>query len=259
MADEMSGVTDPSQNQLQNLTMQRKRTKWWFFVWISLFGSMFTGYLAILAFFNTAKSGTESAVILPYLVFFLIAVFMQKSRLRELDNEIRETRFENELSANPIEPREVRAERLFRMNQYELRKYYDLNRNQNRIIVIIGISCILLGLGVVIFTLYLVNDGFQSARNGADVNGLEVWAKSIVAVVGAVGTILVNYVAAIFLKMHSAASTALGEFHARLVETHKLFLANVLASRIDDDAKRQDILGALAKAMTIDEQATTTQ
>ena len=105
-------------------------------------------------------------------------------------------------------------------------------------------------LGVVFFTLRLVSDGFAGATGAPAATSFDIWTKGIVAVVGAVGTILVNYVAAIFLKMHTAAATALGEFHERLVGTHRLFLANVLASRISDDTKRQDTLADLAKAIT---------
>ena len=266
MADELDETVERQKTYLEELVKQRARTFRWFIYWAGLCGAIFSVALiyyiaAILKSAGAQAPNADAAVATaldpniafgtaPYLVIFLIAALTRLARRRELNTEIHEIRFEVELSEHPITPREVRAERLFRMNQYELRKYYDLNRNQNRLIVGVGIICIFLGLGVVFVTLNLVSDGFAGRKSAEVVRNLDVWIKGIVAFVGAVGTILVNYVAAIFLKMHTEAATALGEFHARLVGTHRLFLANVLASRIDDDTKRQDTLAELAKTIS---------
>jgi hypothetical protein len=56
--------------------------------------------------------------------------------------------------------------------------------------------------------------------------------------IGAVGAILTNFVAAIYLRMNAATSENLAAFHSRLVETHELMLGNLLASRIDNDGQR---------------------
>jgi hypothetical protein len=56
----------------------------------------------------------------------------------------------------------------------------------------------------------------------------------------------VNYVAAIYLKMHADATSSLTAFHSRLVETQQTLLANLLASRIEDESKRWDTLSQLA-------------
>jgi hypothetical protein len=51
-------------------------------------------------------------------------------------------------------------------------------------------------------------------------------AKITTAALGAVGALLTNYVAAIYLKMNAAASENLASFHAKLAETHQLMLGN---------------------------------
>lgn len=71
-------------------------------------------------------------------------------------------------------------------------------------------------------------------------------AKIIVAIVGSVGSILVNYIAAIDLKMHASASTNLASFHTRLVETSQILLGNLLASRIENENKRWETLSQLS-------------
>ena len=70
--------------------------------------------------------------------------------------------------------------------------------------------------------------------------------KIITGVVGSVGSIMTNYIAAIYLKMHSTATGNLGAFHSRLVETHQLLFGNLLASRIEDDKVRWQTLSQLA-------------
>jgi hypothetical protein len=71
-------------------------------------------------------------------------------------------------------------------------------------------------------------------------------AQIITAVLGAVGAFLTNFVAAIYLKINASAMETLAAFHSRLVETHQALFGNLLASRIEDDGKRWDALGALA-------------
>jgi hypothetical protein len=94
--------------------------------------------------------------------------------------------------------------------------------------------------------------------SGAATSGFDVWTKGIVAVVGAVSGIMVNYVGAIYLKMYAQSVEAFGQFHGRLVRTHELFLANMLVTRIakeegplDKGIGRQALLGELAKDIAV--------
>jgi len=125
------------------------------------------------------------------------------------------------------------------MNQFQLKRYYDQNLSQSIWIFILGIAAILIGVGVIVYTLYLLKT--LPAKGWQD--------KAILGVVGVVGSLLTNYVAAIYLKMHSEATTSLVTFHSKLVGTNQLFLANLLSAMITDDNKRFDTLSKLSLAV----------
>ena len=178
---------------------------------------------------------------------------MSRSRLRTVEEEIQDIEFEKDLLRLQAIPAESRAEKLLRINQYQLRRYYDLNLSQSSWIFAVGILCILLGAGILGVTLYLV------ASPGAPVESAELDESSepqgepfefeekiVLGFLGAIGTILTEYVAAIYLKMHSSITESLVAFHSKLVSTNKLFLANLIASRINDDEKREDAFAKLA-------------
>jgi len=133
---------------------------------------------------------------------------------------------------------ESRAEKILRINQLQLRRYYDMNLSQNFWVFSLGVFCILLGVSVIALSLYLVL--------GA---GLATDTKIIVASLGGVGSILANFVAAIYLRMNTSASQNLAAFHSRLAETNQLLLANLLASRIQNDEQRWRTLAELARGL----------
>jgi hypothetical protein len=195
----------------------------------------------------------------PLWIFFLIlplyclvtmwTVLILRARTQSIKGEIQDIRFEEELLRSEATPEESRAEELLRTHQYQLRRYYDLNLSQSFWVFAVGIFCIFLGFVVISMTVYLIR-----------ISPTENWQeKVILGVVGAVGSLMTNYIAAIYLKMHSAISNSLTSFHSALASTHKLFLANLFTSRIDDQEKRWDALGklalAVAKSPTTDDKA----
>jgi hypothetical protein len=159
-----------------------------------------------------------------------------RSRLRDLDSELQQVDFQIDLFSFEVSKRETRAEKLLRVNDIQLRRYYDLNLSQNRWVFSLGVVCIALGAAIIGATMYIV---FQLPDK-------DDASKIITGVLGAVGAILTNFVAAIYLNMNKASSETLAAFHSRLVETHQLLLGNLLASRIEDNAKREDTLASLS-------------
>jgi hypothetical protein len=160
-------------------------------------------------------------------------------KTRAIEEALQDIEFEEELLRYETPPDESRAEELLRINQYQLRRYYDLNLSQNFWVFAVGILCILLGVIVVGVTILLIHRSPQAP-----------WQeKTVLGLVGAVGSLMANYVGAIYLKMHSAISGSLTTFHATLVSTHKLFLANLLVSRIADEKKRETALANLSLAV----------
>jgi hypothetical protein len=158
-------------------------------------------------------------------------------------SRIRELEFERYLQETNRSSDEKSAERLFFLNGSEIQRYYRLNLHQNTWIFCVGLICIGIGIAIIGATLYLVlvmieADGAQGTAN-----------KVIVAAIGAVGTLATNFVGAMYLKMHAEAAKALNDFHQRLVNSHALFLGNVLASRISNQTSREAAFRDMANAI----------
>jgi hypothetical protein len=160
-------------------------------------------------------------------------------RVRDVETELQDTDFRIDLLSYEVNKRETRAEKILRLNEIQLRRYYDLNLGQNRWVFALGMMCIILGVTIIGVTLYLV---IHVATNDK--------VQIITAVLGGVGALLTNFVAAIYLKMNTSATENLAAFHSRLVETYQLLFGNLLASRIEDDTKRWDTLAALSLRVT---------
>ena len=100
------------------------------------------------------------------------------------------------------------------------------------------------------YTMLSVTSHGTIGPSAAQESDIDTWTKGIAAGVGAISTIMVNVVAAIYLQMNSRASDALGQFHHRLVHTNQLFLANMIASRVDNNEQRLSLLTDMAKQIT---------
>jgi hypothetical protein len=159
-------------------------------------------------------------------------------------DELKRLEFECDLLQLQPDGSECRAEKMLGNNDSQLRAYYELNLAQCSKIFWVGILCLCGGIGVIAATLQAVKMSPDDGRT-----------QIIIGVIGAVGSVLINYVAAIFLKMHSEILTILKEFQSKLVDTQELYLANVLASRISDDATRLGALKDLSLAMVRREKA----
>ena len=156
----------------------------------------------------------------------------------EAEEEINRLEGEIELYSGP-DDYERRAQKLLRLNQDQLRRYYKQNLSQNSKVFAVGVCCIVLGIAVIGATLYALGR-----------IGPAAWQeKLIVGVVGAVGAILTNYVAAIYLKMHAAISASLTVFHSKLVESDRLYLANLLVAAIPGQERRCEAFAAISTAL----------
>ncbi|MCH5437731.1 MULTISPECIES: TRADD-N-associated membrane domain-containing protein [Bacillus cereus group] len=149
--------------------------------------------------------------------------------LQEIENEL-------DLLSISHSSLEARSEKLFKHHHLELKRYYDENLKQSSWIFIVGIVCIGIGFVIIGVTLYFL---IANSSN-------ELENKIIVASVGAIGAILSNFIALIYLKMHSEAVKSLTEFHNRFVNTHHFYFSNFLVSKIQNEEKREDALVELA-------------
>ncbi|PEW72920.1 hypothetical protein CN448_05760 [Bacillus cereus] len=181
----------------------------------------------------------------PFLLFvaliciYMVWDFLTRSLKRPSNEYITELQeIENELDLLSISHSslEERSEKLFKHHHLELKRYYDENLKQSSWIFVVGIACILIGFAIIGITLYFL---IANSSN-------ELENKIIVASVGAIGAILSNFIAVIYLKMHSEAVKSLTEFHNRFVNTHHFYFSNFLLSKIQNEDKREDALVELA-------------
>lgn len=224
------------QERKDQLRDRRRRVQMVHYASLSL-GSLFIIGIPIFIW-NTSVSSTLAPVLIAYMVMPISLLPITRNRLRDVEQDLKEVEFEIDLQQYQIGTAETRAEKILRLNDSQLQRYYNVNLNQNMWVFGLGVFCILLGVLVIAGTLYTVL-----------VFADTVETKIITGVLGAIGSLLTSYIAAIYLKMHSSASQHLGSFHARLVETHQTLLANLVASRIEDTKLREETLAKLSLGM----------
>ncbi|MFK8910311.1 hypothetical protein [Streptomyces sp. YS-3] len=172
--------------------------------------------------------------------FFLIAAgIYMLSEAREVSIEIDSIRDDRDLIEFKNQPVTVLAYKLFRVNQLEVKRHYSQTLSQGNVIFAVGIFCIVSGLAIVAVTLRLVSN----------TEATETSTKLITGGVGAVGGILANYIAYIFLRMFKETSTRLRAQQDRLVATHFLHFGNYLAARVDNAGLRDETLSCMAKVL----------
>lgn len=157
------------------------------------------------------------------------------SSMRHNEQRHQELDFQIDLLQSAVCEREARAEKVLRLHTALLHRYYDVNLRQNVWVFALGVFCILLGVSTIGVTLYLISQP-----------GISSQIRNITAILGAVGAVLTNFIAAIYLKMHAAAAINLGRFHARLCQTNQTLFGNLVASRISDDQTRWKTLSDIA-------------
>jgi hypothetical protein len=220
-------------------TLAKQRT------WTQLFSKLVLGFSILIMVFVSAllllshQSISRNPTALLSILYAAIAIATMpslRSRLRDLESELQQINFEIDLFSYDVSKRETRAEKMLRLNDIQLRRYYDLNLSQNSWVFGLGVGCIALGTFIIVVTLYLI---LHFAKG-------DTTTQIITAVLGGIGALLTNFVAAIYLKMNASITANLAAFHSRLVETHTLMLGNLLASKIEDDEKRWNTLADLA-------------
>ena len=217
------GEGESEEKQLQYLQerrtelLERRRTKQVYFSWcVGFLLACLSAGILVTWWYSGINAYYPHVAIIALLMAGIVAglavMLTIRTDLRDVNADIQDTDLRIDLSAYPVSPRETHAEKLLRLNDAQLRRYYDLNLSQNRWVFGLGIVCLALGTLIIAITLYLV------LRTGGDKE-----ARIITAVLGAVGAFLTNFVAAIYLKINASATETLAAFHSRLVETHRPF------------------------------------
>jgi amino acid permease len=167
----------------------------------------------------------------PYFLFFALYSF-SRYPTATLESEIRDIDEQIELIRCIEENHEIRAERRFRHHEYELKRYYDQTLNQSAKIFYVGVFSIISGLILIFIFSYWVT--------------LEGNDKIILGFLGAIGSILSNYIAVIYGRMYKDTIQSLNQFHNRLVTTHHLHYGALLSSQIRDNDLIDQTLSQMA-------------
>jgi hypothetical protein len=171
------------------------------------------------------------------LVFLLLCLL---STPRDIERQIGTLENEIELRKGQVSEQESRAERLFRLHQLELDKYYQQTLEHSSWIFLVGMVCLLAGFAVIGLSLYLLVDA---------VNGRQAWDKAIVGVLGSISGILSSYIASIYLRMYAQTAQSLTVFHNRLTLANRAHYGNFLAAKIEDKDRREQVLADMAMTL----------
>lgn len=170
-------------------------------------------------------------------IWSIAGVFLYlKFKPNGMDTQIRDIQNEIDLLEVENESGERRAEKLFKNHQFELKKYYDQALNQGRSIFYIGVFCVLIGVVIILSTLWAITKA----------SDLKIDEKVIAGLTGIMTSILINFIGVIYLKMYSETVNSLKEFHSRLVTTHHLHYSSFLIEKITDIPLKEKTLSDLA-------------
>lgn len=177
-------------------------------------------------------------------ICFMVSVscffdFKESKKIERLDEDAR--REEKEFSEIEPEKRALRAEKMFRMNQKELMRYYDMNLAQTKFLSGLGIMMIIFGVLIVAASLYMYTS---------------LDADKVLLLVGSLSGIVVDFIGAIFIKMYTKNIEAAVKFHSKFAEGNNLLLANSIANKIEDDKIREDTLSEISKNIILAKKST---
>lgn len=205
-------------------------------------GGVFGAILAVISIFIFVTWGQFliariCAFLIGGFVFICVmvllsSVFDYKEAIKIQSIEAESLKEEKEFSEIDMNKKDLRAEKMYRMNQNELKRYYDLNLAQTKYLSVLGICLIFVGTLTVIISviIYFMNQG-----------------DIALFLIGNISGILVDFVGALFVKMYNKNVEAAIMFHSKFVESNKLLLSNAIAHKIENEELREETLSVIAK------------
>ncbi|WP_308763148.1 hypothetical protein [uncultured Bacteroides sp.] len=221
--------------QYQKVTIQNRLSKLKRFNSLLWCMSLFLTIGAPIAIYILENRQTYYIFILYALIPFAILPSYYQ-RIKQYENRLQEIDLSLDIEKFKIGTEISYAEKTLRLHNNQLKKYYDLNLRQNSWIFILGIFCIILGFGVIIATFYFITEYTKDDTS-----------KIITGVLGGISAIMINYIAALYLKINATVSDNLKEFHSRLVDTHKILMGNVIAAKIENRELKDSTYSSISK------------
>jgi uncharacterized membrane protein YdcZ (DUF606 family) len=219
-----------------------KKRKYYLFTGIVLLALAVVLYLILFKVFGMYQT---ALLISSGLILYGVVALGKALQYFPIEIEDRIFQLQNELDLLSLEDNSIeeRAEKLFRLHQFELKKYYDQTLKHSKWIFVVGIVSIGAGfvfIAISFIMLFKFPDRFKTFSD-----------RALVGILGSIGAILSNFVAVIFVRMYSETIKSLTEFHNRLVITHYLHFSNFLVSKIEDKRLREETLSNLAKEIIL--------
>lgn len=169
----------------------------------------------------------------------ILTILTKKLTGIEIFEKIKETSDELDYANIEDESDILKAEKQFKLHQNELQKYYTQNLSHSHKIFVTGIICIMLGFGIIVYTLNVLSTQ-QNINNGMEL-----------MLTGGIGGVLLNFIGVVYLKMYSETLRVLTEFHNKLVYTHNLHFSNYLLAKVETKEMKEKILHeAILKIVT---------
>ena len=205
----------------------------------------FLGYQIYIKIFEF-PIGQILVYIIGFLAFicFIVSVscffdFKESKKIEKLDEDTRKE--EKEFSEIALEQKELRAEKMFRMNQKELMRYYDMNLTQTKFLSALGIMMVIFGMLIVAASLYMY---------------MPLNADKVLLCIGSLSGVIADFVGTVFIKMYTRNIEAAVKFHAKFAESNNLLLANLIANKIKDDKLRETTLSEISKNIILSKEST---
>lgn len=217
---------------------------------VMISGLLLSALLIFLAYLVYSKIGDfPLGQMLTFLIGFLALIFLavvfssffdwkEALKREKLEEEAREE--EREFSEITPDKRALRAEKLFRMNQKELMRYYTMNLAQTKFLSILGIVMIIAGIVIVLISCLIY---------------ISLESDKMLLIVGNISGIIVDFIGAIFIKMYTQNLEAAVKFHARFAESNSLLLANSIANKIENAELREQTLSDISKEIVMIKQS----
>ena len=205
-----------------------------------LFAAQYLSNPILSAFFDPPVKGGISpqvlisiyGVLLGFVAFTAAAI--KRVDLISLQQDKEELEFEIDLDREQVRPEQRRAEKYLWHYKRQLRRYHDLNLKQNVTNSAIGLSAIVLGILIAVAAAYIAIYAVSTKE-----------ARIIVAILGGNSSVLLTYLAAIYVKMH-AATPAARNFNSSSLEIQQMLLGDLMASQIENPQIRERTISKIA-------------
>lgn len=226
----------------ERLTLRRKRLTFRQGVLRMLTNALFVAALAgLLVVAKLSVDGDEESAGLAasVVLVLLVGALLCRQRYWEVGEELLPVNNEFDRLKLFLQPPERQALKLLQNHSLELRRYYGQALRHASFIFWVGVACLLMGFGIVVAVLLLLERGTLETKQ----------EQYIVGGLAAVSSLMANFIGAIYLRMYAQTVSSLGAFHQRLVTTHHLHFANFLAANVDA-SDRSQTLADMAIALT---------